>query len=114
MLHGELVDQGMDAAIVDELEYVYVQTVKPFLARPCQATGLDVVAVVYQWPKLTSEELARVPSRAVDITRDILESGGLRTDSEVGEIVAEREEEKWWEEFGEEVAGLLGKVVQFQ
>lgn len=112
MLYDWLIDQGMDAEIVDAKEYMDVQTVKPFMARLCRATGLDVDAVVYQWPKVTSEELAKLPSIVVEITRDILESGGLRTDKGVGEIVAEQEEKKWRDEFGEEIAGLLGNLVE--
>jgi hypothetical protein len=112
MLYDWIIDQGISAVIIDAKEYMNVQTVRPFMTKLCQATGLDADAVIYRWPKATSEELAMLPTIQVAITRDILKSEGLRADKVVGELVPEQEEAKWREEFGEEIASLLSDLMK--
>lgn len=111
MLYEWIIAQGLDAVIVDAKEYMSPQTIRPLLAKLCKATGLDVDAVIYEWPKATEAEMARLPPVVVGIIRDILVSEGLRTDKDVGDVVAVVEEVKWKEEFGEEVAVVLKDLV---
>lgn len=71
ILYDWLIDQGISAVIVDAREYMNVETLKPVMAKLCQATCLDSDAVICRWPKATSEELAKLPGIVVEITRDI-------------------------------------------
>ena len=112
ILYDWFVGQGIPAVVVNAKDYMSVKTVKPFMKSLCTDTGMDVDAVIYEWPKLSRDELKGLPEIVVKIKSDILHSDGLRADKDVGEVVAEREEEKWRKEFGDEVAAMLKDLVE--
>jgi hypothetical protein len=111
MLYDWFTTQGIPAYVVDAKEYMSTKTVKPFMRKLCGQVGLDADAVIYEWQKATPQELASLPGFVVEIKKDILESKGLKGDKDAGDVVAEQEEDKWKEEFGDEVVDLLKDLV---
>ncbi len=77
----------------------------------CNRAGLNPDYVIDQWPKATEEELRAMPPAVAQIKKDVLNSEGLIPRSNMHSMVAEKEEEEWKNEFGEEAAALINDLV---
>ena len=102
---------GIKPLIVDADDY-QGKGREAFMARLCDAVGLDSKSVQYSWPKATDDDLKAMPPHVAMIKKTILGSDRIIEGLDSTSLDLDVEEAKWSAEFGGQGATEVKDLIK--
>lgn len=101
---------GIEPIVVEADDYMGSEK-QSVMEDLCKRAGLDADQVIYSWPKVPDEEIAKLTLAQAQSFQTINSSEGILSGKSSAEMDLDKEMQSWDERFGKEGATLMRDLV---